>query len=495
MATASKDRFYTPARAARIAYKARGDGGMLIQFFPRSVQIYCVGARELPWAAEKTEEVPRWVRNRGGSQLVLGDAVRRVEQYRALRKATRAAGASEPYSHLAEAYQAFLAHFHPAHLRELSGYRLRTFNFYAAIRRCPGMFELACSGTSDPELAGGGALAYALSNLAALMPCTPRRPLDLARKLVRQRRRDIALALGVPAKHAGLAVNVMARMPKPSVCIDSLLLIVELLARESAHARKLLAHADRINSAALELLRSENVSHTITPQLFAEVAHDKALDTGWLETWNLLHDTHGLITARGALMPKLRSRAELEALHDTEVERRNRALRLGLGTALPPAPVPSLPGEIEYLGTGLELDEEGRQMHHCVGAYGRRVLEGECYVYRVLRPERCTLSIALAPGPSFCVQQLKRAYNDEPRRADTLARVQRWLSEHSDLAATTAARDLMLRSGAWSRSGYRLNDTAALDERLFAESGTGKTVVSLESIRGLVRGLAAGVPF
>lgn len=468
MATASTDHFYAPVRRAGIAYKARADGGMLVQFFPSSVQIYCVGERELPWAAEKTREAPRWVRNRGGSQLVLGDACRRVEIYRAQRTQAYQAGDPVPYSHAAEAYQAFLAHFHPAHLRELSGYKLRTFNFYAAIRRCPGMFDLACSGTSDPELAGGGALAYALSNLSALTHPAPRRPLDLARKLVRRRRRDIAIALGVAPEHAGLAVHAMARMPKPSVSNDSLHLIVQLLARGTAHDRKLLAHTERINAGALALLSNTQIAPYITPQLFAEVGADKVHDTDWHTGWHEIRDTQALIAARGGVMPRLYSRAQLRAIHDAEVERRNRQLSVGLGDALPPAPVSELPGEIEYIGSDVALDDEGRQMHNCVGGYARRVLEGECYVYRVLRPERCTLSVVLGPDMHFHVQQLKGPCNEDPRHADTFQRVEGWLREHHDPASAIAARDRMLRSGAWRNLGFGSNPLAGMDARLFA---------------------------
>ncbi|MBF0583623.1 MAG: PcfJ domain-containing protein [Magnetococcales bacterium] len=81
---------------------------------------------------------------------------------------------------------------------------------------------------------------------------------------------------------------------------------------------------------------------------------------------------------------------------------------------LPPPPlVGDELGNIVPITTISELLKEGRVMRHCVGGYVSHVIEKKCYIYKVLFPERATLSVGIN-DQNLTVIELKLAYNKEP---------------------------------------------------------------------------------
>ena len=73
-------------------------------------------------------------------------------------------------------------------------------------------------------------------------------------------------------------------------------------------------------------------------------------------------------------------------------------------------------------------------MRHCVASYDRRVMRGECVVYRVTAPERATLSIEWsAPRRAWTIEQLLGPEN-RPVVPATQAAVQRWLDREDSLS-------------------------------------------------------------
>ncbi len=454
MSTVASNTFTPVSRPGTIAYKPRRDGGMLLFFKSQSIRLYCNSPTEPPWSAEKMKDPPVWQRDRGGNYLVLGEAVAEVKQYREEQARARAAGEAAPHSQRTEALASFLEHFQPEHLQALSGYWARTFNFYSAIRRCPGLLDLACSDSTPAgpvdgrAMAGGGALAYVLSNAYAFIEPSPKRPLDVVRRLVRRKRRDIAVALGFPRKHAGLAVRVMGSMPRSNVNNFSLLDLRGLFVRGDRHAIKLLTHAEKVNSDVISLLKREETIPFVTANLVAEVAAGPDDLLGRVDSAGLLRDAYGLVNARRGHMLKIRSLASLLTLHNNEVER---ALAMRSGwrlQKLPSPPVRERPGVIEYVSSsGAALYEEGKEMHNCVSGYASRVASGECFIYRVLSPERCTLSIALGPDMRFHISELKGPCNAPLKLQETLPMIETWLNDGHDPEQAERVRTLQLRSG------------------------------------------------
>jgi hypothetical protein len=72
------------------------------------------------------------------------------------------------------------------------------------------------------------------------------------------------------------------------------------------------------------------------------------------------------------------------------------------------------------------LVEEGRKQHNCVAGYAERVAGGDTYIYRVLAPQRATLSLVRWPGGGWQIGELLQVGN-QPVSAATRRLVQGWL--------------------------------------------------------------------
>jgi hypothetical protein len=91
-------------------------------------------------------------------------------------------------------------------------------------------------------------------------------------------------------------------------------------------------------------------------------------------------------------------------------------------------PQPPLPGTADIVPLTSEafLLAEGRGQHNCVGSYCNKVRGGSTYIYKVLRPQRATLSIVRGADGAWRIDELKAAHNVSVRR-ETRAAVSRWL--------------------------------------------------------------------
>ena len=99
-----------------------------------------------------------------------------------------------------------------------------------------------------------------------------------------------------------------------------------------------------------------------------------------------------------------------------------------VGSFLEP-PVPGTEDIVPLTDAG-QLLEEGRAQRNCVGGYASRVAGGKVFVYRVLKPERATLSLRLGADGGWEIEQLLRACNQPVSPATTIA-VLRWLARES----------------------------------------------------------------
>lgn len=138
-----------------------------------------------------------------------------------------------------------------------------------------------------------------------------------------------------------------------------------------------------------------------------------------------------------ARQEEARLAAEREA---AEVARRNRAAREELAERRKakraevlrrPFSKPPIPGtaEIIPLLSAAELAQEGREQRNCVGGYAESVQWGKTYIYKVISPERATLSIIKGPDGCWRRSELKKAGNKIVSAA-TINAVERWLNQH-----------------------------------------------------------------
>ena len=86
-----------------------------------------------------------------------------------------------------------------------------------------------------------------------------------------------------------------------------------------------------------------------------------------------------------------------------------------------------VPDTILPLRTALELSIEGNRQRNCVGGYADRVHARRCYIYRVVEPQRATLSIVKRPSGEWVIGELVSACNG-PVEKETESAINDWLS-------------------------------------------------------------------
>jgi len=181
----------------------------------------------------------------------------------------------------------------------------------------------------------------------------------------------------------------------------------------------------------MALVADERLRRWITPKLLAEVGASEA-ELERPVAAPLLHD---LELMQAALWPgkapeAFQSVAKLRQMHhEVGVEYCERMEEARLNCKFPPPPLPGT-DEIVPLSSPEELTAEGRTQRNCVASYAKWVESGTGYIYRVLHPERATLSIVPGPCGDWEIQQLKLARN-EPVAALTERFVSDWLRGHS----------------------------------------------------------------
>lgn len=102
-----------------------------------------------------------------------------------------------------------------------------------------------------------------------------------------------------------------------------------------------------------------------------------------------------------------------------------------LPSAFPAPPFPDTE-HIRALRSTAELANEGIAQHNCVGRpglYAPHVRAGQCYIYKVLAPERATLSLVRRTSDAWTIGELKAAYNTVAK-GETWRAVRQWLDGH-----------------------------------------------------------------
>jgi hypothetical protein len=250
---------------------------------------------------------------------------------------------------------------------------------------------------------------------------------ELAASLSQQRQREIAGWLGFPSTEA--AARILGRVEPEAVHPQSMLRLRGAL--EDGGVARTLAQVARINAGVLGLVIDAELRRTAAPKLLGEVAESPG-EKYRAATAGLLADL--LVMKRS--LPQRRvpeSFSSLARLREVHRELSEEFCQLPRNDArairFPSPPLPSTP-DIVPLRTPADLAEEGRQQSNCVASYVPRVAAGEVYVYRVLRPERATLSLVPDPDGTWEIDQLYFAGNHRVADA-THTFVQAWVDRYS----------------------------------------------------------------
>ncbi|MEM1442032.1 MAG: PcfJ domain-containing protein [Verrucomicrobiota bacterium] len=258
-------------------------------------------------------------------------------------------------------------------------------------------------------------------------------------KCCSMRQRDLMDVLGLP--NSNRAVKLFRKISPASLNGDHWGSMLEVFRRELEHPKSPLHHLEVINTGVIEILAHPAASRAVGPNLLIEVGQDKAenhrgriihMITSTLEMQeDLREDGNGL-----AQRKHFTDLGRLRETHE-EVTKRYRRRILQLIEAnehdtdrFRNPPLPGIPGKIEPITSAEGLVNEGEEQGNCVASYAQRVRQGSTFIYRVLVPERATLSIVKTSHFSeWEIGELETKYNTEAS-SETEENVQAWLDRH-----------------------------------------------------------------
>jgi hypothetical protein len=244
------------------------------------------------------------------------------------------------------------------------------------------------------------------------------------------RQRDIAGALGFPATDG--AARILAKLAPESASVELIEPLREALT--DPDVTKALAHLPKLNAGAVAIAKDARLRSASTPKLLTEVAQTPA-EKYRANIAVLIEDTLRMFFSvhphRGT--PQLQSIARVREVHDeVSVEYLRREGLPNLDVRFPQPPLPGT-AEIVPIRTCVDLIEEGRTQNNYVATYAERIHYRRTFIYRVLKPERATLSIIPGEDGDWEISELK-ARGNTPGSPKTERCVQSWLDEHALLA-------------------------------------------------------------
>jgi hypothetical protein len=242
--------------------------------------------------------------------------------------------------------------------------------------------------------------------------------------LVYEKQRRILGWLGFPSSEA--VRHILQKVEHPAINAQRLLALRPRLA--DAGVRQRLAHLPRIGKSVLRMAADGSVL-AVTPRMLQDIQAGQ-LDPPDRRALALLHDMVRMwqqVRPRAPL-PLFHRFARIGEVHDQLAQEVNREATAAAPMQAAPA-APPLPetDAIVALTTRQQLVEEGEAQHNCVASYFGSVALGYRAIYRVLKPERATLSLVRRRA-GWRIEQLKGPYNRSVR-PETRRAVSLWLAD------------------------------------------------------------------
>lgn len=286
---------------------------------------------------------------------------------------------------------------------------------------------------------GNPSLAYLLSAHAVFHPLAGKRYWRSVRSLLGKKRREILGYFGFPDSEA--AVKLFARL-SPDACANDLFFMLRKQLRESPELLRQLSFFPQHNSTSVLVICSKlrpRFSYHALSEIAAQGPSGYEADIRYkiLDIQRM----RGVLEAYGIPQPEyfIRSLRDINALHDELVEALNKLLHV------PDQPYPAAPLEdvqrgflrIENIRGSDALQQEGRELRHCIFSYHDSILRGDCHVARMLLPERLTILYRgayddLRGGRELELVDARGLCNAKPLPG-SLQLIQQWL-KRSDLA-------------------------------------------------------------
>jgi len=267
------------------------------------------------------------------------------------------------------------------------------------------------------------ALCFALANFRCFIQAS----LDDAVGMSACRQRDIAGWLGFPPTEG--TARILAKLKPESASVELLDPLRDAL--QDAGFARTLAHLPELNAGVVAIAANPELRAAVTPKLLHEVAgipSEKYL----ADTATLIRDTLRMFFRVNPQRsrPQFQSLARVREMHDDVSVQYLRIEDPSLVAFRFPRPPLRGTTDIVPICTAEELVAEGREQSNCVATYAERVQSRQTFIYRVLKPERATLSIVRGPDGDWRIGELQRRANSG---ISDLTRhlVQSWLDEHA----------------------------------------------------------------
>ncbi len=136
-----------------------------------------------------------------------------------------------------------------------------------------------------------------------------------------------------------------------------------------------------------------------------------------------------VVSPNGKKLQPIRRLAHLREFHDSLIDKLNNSRRSKVDIPLPPPPVEGTE-TIVPITSIQDLFNEGREQHNCVASYIEHIaIQQRTYIYKVLRPERCTLALTQKDN-IWVPTEIKKDCN-RPVAEVTWSAVGRWLNQAS----------------------------------------------------------------
>jgi hypothetical protein len=267
------------------------------------------------------------------------------------------------------------------------------------------------------------ALCFALANFRCFVRAAP----DEAVKMSASRQRDVAGWLGFPPTEG--AARILAKLQPESASVELLDPLRDAL--KDPLVAKTLAHLPRLNAGVVTIAADRDLRASAAPKFLNEVA-EMPSEKYLAETATLMRNTLRMFfrVHPHRCPPQFQSVARVRQVHDDVSTEYLRMEAPGVGAFRFPRPPLRGTADIVPICTAEELVAEGQAQNNCVATYAERVQGRNAFIYRVLKPERATLSLVRGPDGDWQISELQRRGNsgisDLTRRV-----VQSWLDEHA----------------------------------------------------------------
>ncbi len=302
------------------------------------------------------------------------------------------------------------------------------------------------------ELARGNpVLAYALANNSLFRGTPTDAAAVQARWHCHRKQRELLEWLGLPSSEP--FVKLLRKIPAESVS-PSILRRMGFAMKSDNRVLEYLSHVPAINSAVLEMATTVKYLDLLTPKLLAEVSEstetpgedsvgdmilggmtimEKTAPNQRIKPFSSIQQIRRFRDRADAEFLAHMQRLEVarqEAIAAAGRERRRYAAEAARQRKLDaqPFPYPPIPGtdSIIPLTDSEQLVQEGRELVNCVSAYAPAIRCGSLFIYKVLKPERATLSIMRGSHGCWRLRELKTFQNARVQDR-TLRHVQAWL--------------------------------------------------------------------